>query len=55
MPARAVAAAFEDIGKADQVGIDIGRGIDGRMGDAGLRRKMRDIGEALLGEQRRDG
>ena len=46
-----VAAAFENIGKSDQVGIDIGRGIDRRMRDAGLRRKVRDISEALLGEQ----
>jgi hypothetical protein len=50
-----VAAAFQAIGKADQVGIDIGRGIDRRMDDTELRCKMRDIGEALLGKQRRHG
>src|SRR5579862_1471090 len=52
MPALPVAAAFEDIGEADQVCIDVGIRIDGRMGDAGLRGKMQHVAEVLPGKQR---
>src|SRR5579864_9426569 len=55
MPALAVAAAFEDIGKADQVGVDIGGGIDRRMRDTGLSRKVNDICKAPIFEQACNG
>ena len=52
MPAAIVPAAFENGRKAGEIGIDIGKRIDQRMADAGLRRKMNDIGKAMLLEER---
>ena len=46
-----VAAAFQKVGKADQIRIDIGVRIDERVADTGLRRKIHDRVEPLHGEQ----
>src|SRR5579885_1143403 len=53
MAAAIVAAAFEDVGKADQIGIDISKGIDQRIAHAGLRPEMYDIRKAVLGKEPR--
>ena len=53
MPAAVVPAAFQDIGEADDVGIDIGVRIDQRKSHAGLRAEMHHVGEAMLGKKRR--
>src|SRR6185437_2380168 len=52
MSASVVAASLEYRGKARQVGIDIGEGIDQRLTNAGLRSKMNDVWETVLLEQR---
>ena len=50
-----VATAFKNIGKSDQVGVNIGIGIDCRMRDTSLSRKVNNVSEALICEQARDG
>ena len=55
MPAAIVAAAFQDVEEAVEIGVDIGVRVDQRMAHAGLRGEMHDVGKAVLGEQRRDG
>ena len=52
MPAAVVAAALEDVGEADEIGVDIGVRIDQRMAHARLRREMDDMGKAVTLEQR---
>ena len=46
-----VPAAFQDIGEADQIGLDIGVRVAERMTHAGLRGEMHDEGKAARGEQ----
>ena len=53
MLAAVVAAAFENIGEAYDVGIDIGVRVDQRMPHAGLRRQMHHIGKPAHGEEAR--
>ncbi len=48
-----MAATFENVREADQIGVDIGVRIDQRMAHAGLRREMDDIAKPMLGEVRR--
>ena len=54
MLAPVVAAAFEHIGKAGEIGVDIGVRIDQRMAHAGLRGEMDHVGKTVLLEQRGD-
>src|SRR5262245_23011403 len=53
MPASPVAAAFEHIEEAREIGIDIGVGIDQGMSHAGLRSEMHDGGKAIRRKQLR--
>ena len=46
--------AFEDVGEAGKIGVDIGLRLDQRVAHAGLRGQMNHIGKAMLGEQRGD-
>jgi len=48
-------APLENIGRSDEIGIHVGCRIHGRMGDAGLRSKMRHIGKPLRSKQPRHG
>ena len=51
MPAAVVPAAFQDVGEALDVGVDIGVRILQRIADAGLRREMHHVGKLLGGKQ----
>ncbi len=51
MPAAVMAAAFQDIREALQVGIHIGVGIGERMAHSGLRGEMDDVGKFLPRKQ----
>jgi hypothetical protein len=53
MPASSVAAAFEHIEEAREIGIDIGVGIDQGMSHAGLRSEMHDGGKTIRRKQLR--
>src|SRR5215204_2903972 len=53
MTAAAVAAAFEHVEKADEVGVRIGVRVDQRMTHARLCGEMHHIGKAVIAEQRR--
>ena len=55
MPAAVMAAAFQDVGEAGEVGVDIGIRIGQRVTHAGLRAEMHDVRKAVLGEQLRHG
>ena len=48
-----MAAAFEHVEEADEIGLRIGVRIDQRMAHAGLRREMDDVAETVRREQRR--
>ncbi len=47
MLAAVMAAAFEDVGEANEIGVDIGERIDQRMAHARLRREMNDTRKAM--------
>jgi hypothetical protein len=47
-----VAAAFENIGEADDVALDVGVRILQRVADAGLRGQVNDLVEFFGGKQR---
>ena len=51
MPAAVMAAAFQDIRKALQIGIDVGMGVGERMAHPGLRGEMDDVGKLLRRKQ----
>jgi hypothetical protein len=51
MLATIVPAAFQNIGEADQVGVDIGVRISERVSHARLRRQMNDDGKAMPRKQ----
>ena len=55
MAAAVVTAAFQDIGEADQIGVDIGIRVGQRVAHAGLGGEMHDVWKAVLGEQRGHG
>ena len=55
MAAAVVAAAFQDVEEADEIGVHIGMRVDQRMPDAGLRGEMDHERKAMLGEQGRGG
>ncbi len=55
MPAPVMAASFQNVKKAFDIGIHIGMGMLQRIADAGLRREMDDDGKAVLRKQRLDG
>src|SRR3546814_6425394 len=48
-----VAAAFENVGEADQIAVDIGVRVDQRIAHTGLRGEVDHALEALFREQRR--
>src|SRR6185437_3566451 len=52
MAAAVVAAAFENIGEADEIGVHIRMRIDQRIAHARLRGEMHDMRKPVLGEQR---
>ena len=45
MPAPTVTTAFEDVGKAGEIGVDIGLRLDQRVAHAGLRGQMNHMGK----------
>ena len=49
--AAVVAAAFEDVLEADDVGLDVGVRVRDRVADAGLGGEVDDAREAVLGEE----
>src|SRR4051794_30142132 len=51
MPAAVMAASFQDICKALQVGIHVGVGVGQRMAYTGLRGEMDDVGKLLRSKQ----
>ena len=51
MAAIGLPAAFEDVHKPDQIGVDISVRIDQRMADARLRGNVHHLPEAVIGEQ----
>ena len=55
MSALGVAAAFKNICEPNQVGVDIGIGIDRRIRDTGLSGKVDNVSEVLTREQACDG
>ena len=55
MAAAVVAAAFQHVEEAGEIGVHIRMRIDQRMAHPGLRRQMDDKRKAVLGEQRRGG
>ena len=54
MPAAVMAAAFQHVDEALQVGIHVGVRIGQRMAHAGLRGEMDDVGKLVRRKQRRD-
>ncbi len=52
MAACRLAAAFEHIEEADQIGVDVGVRIDQRIANAGLGGEMHDVGKPVRREQR---
>src|SRR6185437_16223498 len=52
MAATVVAAALEDIGEANEIGVHIRMRIDQRIAHARLRGEMHDMRKPVLGEQR---
>ena len=51
MPTVGTSTTFQDIGKADQIGVNISVRIDERMADAGLCGEMHHVREAVVSEQ----
>ena len=51
MPDLVPAAALQNVGKADDVGGDVGHGIDQAVPDAGLGSQVDNVGEALFLEE----
>ena len=53
MAAAVVPASLQNVGEADQIGVDIGMRIPERISHAGLRGQMDDDGKPIPREQRR--
>ena len=55
MPAAAMAAAFKNVEKTGEVGVEIGVRVSQRVAHAGLRGKMHDRAEIAVAKQRLGG